>query len=183
MTDNRCADGKPAEPIGSARAALSRRSLLPVLAASGLAVTHLPARAKQAAANSESGTVWWSELRTRDPKATRAFYASVMGWTPKLVAQDDMARPPAAGEKAYTLFTVRGQEVAGAEEIGPDTQAGLRPGWFTYVQVDDVDEAARKAAQNGGKLVQEPFDIAGVGRFAEIEDPEGNRVGIVTPRA
>jgi predicted enzyme related to lactoylglutathione lyase len=113
----------------------------------------------------------------------RTFYAGVVGWTPKVVAQDDMTRPPTAGEKGYTLFTMRGQEVAGAEEIEAGDAADPRSGWFAYVQVDNVDEAAERAAKHGGKVVQQPFDVPGVGRIAEIEDPEGNRVGLVSPRA
>jgi predicted enzyme related to lactoylglutathione lyase len=168
---------------GAHRTVLSRRVFLPALASSGLVAAHLPAHAKQAVTASEAGTIWWSELRTRDPLGTRAFYAGVLGWTAKVVAQDDAARPPTAGEKSYTLFTVRGQEVAGAEELEADDPTRQRPGWFTYVQVDDVDEAAQKAIKHGGKVMQAPFDVAGVGRMAEIEDPEGNRVGLVSIRA
>lgn len=165
---------------------LTRRIFLPALTAavatSGLAAAKPAAQTKPSAPNSEAGTVWWTELRTRDLTATRDFYAGVIGWTPKIVAQDDMTRPPAAGETGYTLFTMRGQEVAGAEKIEAGDAAGQRPGWFTYIQVEDVDEAAAKAAKQGGKVVQQPSDVAGVGRVAEIEDPEGNRIGLVAPR-
>jgi predicted enzyme related to lactoylglutathione lyase len=171
----------------AAKSRLTRRVFLPVLtsavATSALAATHLPVQAKQAVSNADAGTVWWSELYTRDPIATRAFYASVIGWTPKVVAQENTARPPVAGEKSYTMFTMRGQEVAGAEEIESDDPAGRRPGWFTYIQVDDVDEAAKRAIKSGGKVVEQPFDVPSVGRMAEIEDPEGNRIGLVSPRA
>jgi predicted enzyme related to lactoylglutathione lyase len=88
-----------------------------------------------------------------------------------------------AGEKSYTMFTMRGQDVAGAEEIEADDTAGRRTGWFTYVQVDDVDEAVKRVIKSGGKVVEQPFDVPSVGRMAEIEDPEGNCVGLVSPRA
>lgn len=166
---------------------LTRRDVLPALtsavATSALVASSLPTQAKQAVSNSEAGTIWWNELYTRDPLAMRTFYASVIGWTPKIVAQNDTTRPPAAGEKSYTIFTMHGQEVAGAETIEPDDPGGRRPGWFAYVQVDDVDEAARKAIGGGGRVVEQPFDVPSVGRMAEIEDPEGNRIGLVSPRA
>lgn len=166
---------------------LTRRIFLPLLTAAAAspttAATGPPAQTKQAVSGSEAGSIWWNELRTRDALATRAFYASVIGWEPKVVAQNDMARPPAPAEKGYTVFTMRGQEVAGAEELESDDLVGMRPGWFTYVQVEDVDEAARKATQHGGKVVQQPVDVPTVGRMAEIEDPEGNRIGLVSPRA
>jgi uncharacterized protein len=173
-------DGISGEPRGSN---LTRRIFLPALTAavtsSGLAAAKPAAQGKQPpATSSDLGTVWWTELRTRNLAATRDFYAGVIGWTPKLVAQDDMNSPPAAGEKGYTLFMMHGEEVAGAEEI----DAGERPGWLTYIEVDNVDEAVARAAKRGGKIVQQPSDIAGVGRVAEIEDPEGNRLGLVAPR-
>ena len=161
----------------------TRRLFLPLVATAvgTLVAASMPTHAKQAVSGTEAGTVWWNELRTRDPVRTRSFYADVIGWSPRIVAQDDMTRPPAAGEKAYTVYVMRDEEVAGAEEIASD-DSSARPGWLTYVQVDDVDEAVRKATTLGGKIAQQPFDVSGVGRLAEIEDPEGNRLGLVSPR-
>lgn len=130
---------------------------------------------------SDVGTIWWAELRTNDPQKTQDFYANVLGWTPKLVAQNDTSRPPNAGEQGYTVFTMGDQEVAGAEAIPAGETGKVKPGWLTYVQVVDVDAAARKAIEHGGKIIQLPTDVTGVGRMAEIEDPEGNRVGLVAP--
>ena len=164
-----------------ASCALTRRALLPAFAVLAYASVHHSVEAMQNDPSPDTGTIWWAELRTRYPQKTQSFYSSVFGWTSKVVAQDDMTRPPNAGEQSYTVFTVGGQEVAGAEEIAPDDPAAAKPGWLTYVQVVDVDEAARKAIENGGKIIQLPVDVPGVGRMAEIEDPEGNRVGLVSP--
>lgn len=184
MANNPLSDDREANRTNrSSMMTMSRRAFLPALASSSLAAVPLPANAIESAIGSESGTIWWNELRTRDPLRTRAFYASVVGWTPKVVAQEDMSRAPVAGEKSYTVFTMRGEEVAGAEQVETDDSAGLRPGWFVYVQVENVDEAARMAAEHGGKIVQQPFDAPAFGRMAEIEDPEGNRLGLVSPRA
>jgi predicted enzyme related to lactoylglutathione lyase len=161
----------------------TRRLFLPLVATAvgTFASVSMPAHAKQAVSGTEAGTIWWNELRTRDPVQTRSFYAGVIGWSPRIVAQDDMTRSPVAGEKAYTVYVMRDEEVAGAEEIGSDDSTA-RPGWLTYVQVDDVDEAVRKATTLGGKIAQQPLDVPGVGRLAEIEDPEGNRLGLASPR-
>ena len=76
--------------------------------------------------NSDVGAVWWSELQTADPVRARAFYAAVMGWTPKVVALADQTRAPEAGEKEYTLFSSESREVAGAAqaEAAPGEHAG-----------------------------------------------------------
>ena len=172
-TDERASSPEAAVPNPT------RRLVLPLLATAMTTLAVGDAQAKQAVSSADAGTIWWSELRTRDAGRAHAFYSGVLGWTAKTVAEGDSGRPPAPGEDAYTLFMMRGQEVAGAEEIDADDPS---PGWFTYVQVEDVDAAVRKATALGGKVVQQPTDVAGAGRMAEIADPEGNRLGLVSPR-
>ena len=41
----------------------------------------------------------------------------------------------------------------------------------------DVGETAAKARAAGGRVVAEPADFPGEGRFIVIEDPDGNRIG------
>ena len=169
------------------RSTLTRRLFLPTfvtaVASSAVAAAGLSAQAKQQASGSDVGTIWWYELRTRDPAKAKAFYSGVVGWTPRVVAQEDTTRAPGPGEKDYLVFAVGEQDVAGAETINGTDTTDARPGWLTYIHVDDVDEASKWAVQLGGKVVQEPFDAPGVGRMAEIEDTEGNRVGLVSPRS
>src|SRR5262249_10443549 len=45
--------------------------------------------------------------------------------------------------------------------------------WISYVSVEDVDATVQAAARNGGRVVDAPFDIPGVGRTARIADPQG----------
>ncbi len=61
--------------------------------------------------------------------------------------------------------------VGGAYLKSPGMQA--HNGWSSYVLVDDVDAAARRAKEVGGKVVREPMDIPNVGRFAVVADPWG----------
>ena len=163
-------------------ASMTRRTMLPVFASLAVLPASLSAKAMEQTSDSEAGTIWWAELRTRAPQQTNEFYAKVFGWTPKAVAQADMERAPQEGEQAYTLFTKNGQEVAGAEEITPSAAATAKPGWITYIQVADIDEATRMVTENGGKVIQPSINVPTVGRIAEVEDPEGNRIGIVAPR-
>ena len=147
------------------------------LAAAGGAQTG----AQAAPADLDIGSVWWSELLTKDPARARTFYSKVVGWTPKIVALDDPGRAPKRGEKDYTLFTVGDREAAGAMKIEDEDTDDMEPSWLTYIQVSDVDAATRRAAEAGGKVVHDPADIAGVGRVALVEDPEGALLGLVTP--
>ena len=163
----------------SRRTFLATATLAAAAASTGVASGRAAAQA--ATSNSDVGVVWWSELQTADPVRARAFYAAVMGWTPKVVALADQTRAPEAGEKEYTLFSSESREVAGA------AQAEAAPGstpealWLPYIQVANVDLAALKAVELGGKLLEAPTDVPNTGRIAIIEDLEGVHVGLITP--
>jgi predicted enzyme related to lactoylglutathione lyase len=151
--------------------ATTRRTFLPTFAiavVSSAVAAPVLGHAEQPT-QSETGTVSWNELRTRKPAQARAFYAGVVGWTPKVDAD-------------YTIFAVGDNEVAGAETIEDVASADVRPGWLPFIQVKDVDEAAQRAVQLGGRIVKLAFDT-GNERMVEVEDTEGNRFVLVSPRA
>lgn len=162
----------------------SRRLFLSTAAlAAAAASTSLASRpaAAEATASSDVGAVWWSELQAADPARARAFYSAVMGWTPKVVALTDQTRAPEPGEKEYTLFNAGDREVAGALQAEAASAQSPTSFWLTYIQVANVDAAALKAVELGGKLLEAPTDIPNSGRIAIIQDPEGAHVGLITP--
>lgn len=119
------------------------------------------------------GRFIWYELMTPDVAGAKAFYGEVVGWTAQDMPMPDMT---------YTLLQVDGNGVAGAMPLTPETAAqGVPPNWTAYVAVDDADETAAKAASLGGKVMQQPLDIPGVGRFAIIADPTGAVIAVMTP--
>jgi predicted enzyme related to lactoylglutathione lyase len=50
---------------------------------------------------------------------------------------------------------------------------------MVYVQVVDLSETLRLAEEMGGKAVMQPMDVPGGPTIAQLEDPEGNRVGLI----
>ncbi len=52
--------------------------------------------------------------------------------------------------------------------------------WMPYVAVEDVDGAARRVWELGGKVCVPPTDIPGVGRFCLINDPTGATLSLIT---
>ena len=130
---------------------------------------------------SGAGTVWWNELRAADPDRAIEFYAKVMGWSPKVVALNDHARAPQPHEQRYTLFMASGRESAGLMKSEDPSSTSQRPGWFVYMQVDNVDSAVAATLAHGGKLIEGPFVVPGTGKMAVIQDPFGTPVGLVTP--
>ena len=49
------------------------------------------------------------------------------------------------------------------------------------IAVDDADAAVEKVTKSGGKLVGEILDIPNVGRYARVQDSEGNVIGVIKP--
>jgi predicted enzyme related to lactoylglutathione lyase len=47
--------------------------------------------------------------------------------------------------------------------------------------VDDADAAVEKIKKSGGRLVGEILDIPNVGRYARVQDTEGNVIGVIKP--
>jgi len=144
----------------------------------------MPANAQSLTASStqsDTGSIWWNELISANPDRSRDFYASVIGWSPKVVAAEDTSRPPAPGENEYTLFMQNGVESAGLAKYDGKEPTDPKPGWLTYIQVANVDDAVVEALKKGGKVIKAPTDAANVGRIAIIADPDGNPFGLYTP--
>jgi len=51
------------------------------------------------------------------------------------------------------------------------------------ISVEDLNEYMKKVTAGGGKIIGEPMDIPGVGKFISFIDTEGNRVSMLQPFA
>ena len=69
----------------------------------------------------------------------------------------------------------------GAPETGPAGQirASHRSAVSLYVQVRDLRTSLDKAAELGGTVLSEPFDVPNGPTLAAIADPEGNVLMLV----
>ncbi len=121
------------------------------------------------------GSFSWPELATTDQKAGVAFYRALFGW--------DLNEVPLGPGEVYSMFQMRGREVASACTLRPDErQMGVPPHWNSYVTVESVDESAKKAQQLGGKVLAPPFDVMDAGRMAVLQDPTGAVFQIWEPK-
>ena len=119
---------------------------------------------------SPTGRFVWYELMTTDPQAAQSFYTHVVGWS---------AAPFEGSETPYTLWMNGEAPVGGVMELPPEARAhDTPPHWMAYVEVEDVDATAKKAANLGGKVLVEPREIPNVGRFAVLQDPQGAAIAI-----
>ncbi len=111
------------------------------------------------------GSFIWYELITTDPEAAGAFYTDVVGWT----------RAGFDGSvEGYQILSAGDDGVGGMMKLPDDAQAnGMRPGWFGYIGVDNVDASVEAITAAGGAVHMPAMDLEGVGRMAMVADPQG----------
>jgi predicted enzyme related to lactoylglutathione lyase len=116
------------------------------------------------------GKFVWFEHVSRDAKKAQQFYGEVLGWKVK---------PFPMGEVAYEMIltgdtweTMIGGYAAPEVDRKPSH-------WIATVSVEDVDAAANAAVANGGRVLDAPSDLPGVGRKARIADPQGAELGLL----
>jgi len=120
------------------------------------------------------------ELPADDTKRMAAFYARVFGWQANFLGpemghyvtvstsetdENNMVKTPGA---------INGGLYPKNEEMG-----AVYPS--LVIAVDDITESARQVVEAGGKLLGEPTDIPGIGKWVSFEDTEGNRLSILKP--
>ena len=49
------------------------------------------------------------------------------------------------------------------------------------IAVDKIESSMDKVVKAGGKLLGEPMEIPGIGRYVSFYDTEGNRVSMLQP--
>ncbi|MBB4934628.1 hypothetical protein F4561_005448 [Lipingzhangella halophila] len=119
----------------------------------------------------EPGTLCWNELITRDPEGARRFYTRVFGWD----AKDN----PLDHEGSYTEWYADTSRVGGLVPMrGDQWPPDIPSHWMVYFAVRDCEAAVDKAAELGGGVEVEPFDVR-PGRVAVVSDPGGAHFSVI----
>ena len=111
-----------------------------------------------------ANTVDYFEIGSPDGPASKAFYATLFGWT--IGPPSPANYSPINGDKGGLWDT---------SAIGGGSWA------IFYVNVDDVAEAIAQA-QELGATIAIPLTDNGVIEFAHLVDPLGNRFGVWRPK-
>jgi uncharacterized protein len=104
------------------------------------------------------------ELNTPDLAKAKEFYGALFGWS-----FSDMPTP--AG--VYSTFKPDSGPGGGMMSM-PDAPMG----WLTYVGVDDVQAATRKAVSLGAQAPVDSMEIPNVGWWSLLIDPTGSRIAL-----
>jgi uncharacterized protein len=111
-----------------------------------------------------AGDITHIEIPADDIERAKRFYSAVAGWEFSTME----------GFPDYWLF--RTSETAGGGIGGRGASVGnvLR----AYINVESLEDAVAAAEANGGSVVTPPTDVPGQGRFAAVNDSEGNEIGL-----
>ncbi len=117
------------------------------------------------------GEFCWVDLMAHDIEAAKKFYGGLLDW--QATDMDTQGGPP------YVQFTYQGQAVAGMGQMMPEMKAsGMSPVWNSYIAVDDVEAAAKQAAELGATIVMPPMKVLEAGSMAVVQDPTGAHVSL-----
>lgn len=119
------------------------------------------------------------EMPATDRSRMAKFYNQTFGWQTQLLGPD-------MGD--YVVVTT-----TESDEGGPKKPGAINGGFFmknndkpaqvpsVVIAVDDIRASMKKVKDAGGKLLGEPDEIPGIGKYVSFFDTEGNRVSLLQP--
>jgi len=120
------------------------------------------------------------EMPASDRKRMSTFYTNAFGWQTQQM-----------GEEMGNYVVVSTTE---SDEKGrPKTPGAINVGFYqktddpvshapsVVIGVGDLNEHMKRVTGAGGKIIGEPMDIPGVGKYVSFFDTEGNRVSMLQP--
>jgi predicted enzyme related to lactoylglutathione lyase len=120
------------------------------------------------------------EMPAENRERMSEFYTKAFGWHTQQLG-------PEMGE--YVVVTTAESDETGRPKMGGAINGGFyqktedpisnHPS--IVIAVDDIDDAVKKIKNAGGKVLNEPMDIPGVGSYASFIDTEGNRLSVLQP--
>jgi len=111
-------------------------------------------------------------FRARDPDALNCWYAERFGIV--MLRSRDYDDPGWFQDRGETVFSAFSQD---SDAFGAPERT-----WMINLRVDDLDGVVAEL-RSAGVLVRPHAEPYPNGRFAELEDPEGNRIQLWEPNA
>jgi predicted enzyme related to lactoylglutathione lyase len=119
------------------------------------------------------------EMPYDDRTRMTQFYQSAFGWQMQMLGED-------MGNYVVATTTETGDD-------GPKRPGSINGGFFpkkadwpaqhpsVVIAVDDIKASMTSVTRGGGKVLGEPMEIPGVGRYVSFIDTEGNRASMLQP--
>lgn len=119
------------------------------------------------------------EMPYENSERLAKFYTKAFGWQMQKTGEDMGYYVTAATAETDKNMMVKrpGAINGGFFPKGPDMPHCPS----VVIAVDDLDESMKKVVDSGGKILDKPMDIPGIGKYVSFTDTEGNRVGMLQP--
>lgn len=104
------------------------------------------------------------EIPADDPEKLKQFYHDLFQWS---------FERGASGFRYYRIHTGE-DSLKGGITARQDPEHAL----INYVKVESLDESVSKAQKLGASVVVHKKPVPGIGWYAVLNDPEGNRLGL-----
>jgi uncharacterized protein len=111
-----------------------------------------------------AGDISHIEFPADDVERAKRFYGAVAGWDFSTME----------GFPGFWLFRTSETSGGGLGKRGDSVGSVIR----VYIGVESLEDAVAAAEANGGSVITRPTDVPGQGRFAAVNDSEGNEVGL-----
>jgi hypothetical protein len=108
------------------------------------------------------GKFVWHNLVTGDGEAARKFYGGLFGW--EFDVKDD---------GRYSVITYQGRNLGGILDTSREGNVPTGGHWLSAMSVPDLDASLSAVSKAGGKQLEAPIDVSGVGRVVTVEDADG----------
>lgn len=113
------------------------------------------------------GNAGWIAHSGPDLAKAKAFYADVLGW--------NIVEMPMQDGSSHSAIMLDDGPIGGFSPMPEDGGA-----WTVFITVEDVDSATKTAQAKGAQVIMPPTDMPGVGRMAQLTDPQGARFAMIT---
>jgi uncharacterized protein len=130
----------------------------------------LPPIVEEQGATELPGKFVWHNLVTGDSEAARKFYGELFGWEFEL---KDNGR--------YSVIRYQGRNLGGILDTSKDGNAPKSGRWLSAMSVADLDASLAALSKAGGKQVEAPIEVSGVGRVVTVEDADGALLHLLAP--
>jgi predicted enzyme related to lactoylglutathione lyase len=115
------------------------------------------------------GHVGWCELMAADWEKAFDYYSTLYGWSKGMAVEMD-------GMGTYQTFMQTETQGGGMMNRPPDVPVN----WGFYFVVEGIDAAARRVADNGGKVLMGPMEVPGGQWVVNCIDPQGAHFGLLS---
>lgn len=124
--------------------------------------TSLPPLVEGPATSQIPGKFVWHNLVTGDGEAARKFYGELFGWEFEL-----------KDEGRYSVIRYQGRNLGGILDTSKEGKTVKGGHWLSAMSVPDLEASLAAVGKAGGKQLEAPVEVSGVGRIVTVEDADG----------